>query len=113
MRDRHQREAEVTRLSIAFAAMCLILVAWTQDHAGAARLGERCGGIAGMQCDQGLWCETAAGQCRTANASGTCVRAADICYQLFQPVCGCDGKTYSNDCDRRRARTAKNHDGGC
>jgi hypothetical protein len=29
------------------------------------------------------------------------------------PVCGCAGKTYGNDCERRRAKAQKSHDGGC
>jgi hypothetical protein len=113
MRPRRRQEAHVTRLPIVFGAIGLSLLAWAGDQAGAARLGERCGGIAGIRCDQGLFCETAPGQCRTADAAGSCVKVSDICYQLFQPVCGCDGKTYSNDCTRRSARTSKNHDGSC
>jgi Kazal-type serine protease inhibitor domain len=96
-----------------FVLVASLSVLASADLAGAAKLGEACGGTAGTACDRGLWCEAAAGQCRAATASGSCVRAAEICYQLYQPVCGCNGRTYSNDCTRRRARVAKDHDGAC
>jgi hypothetical protein len=44
---------------------------------------------------------------------GTCVRAPDVCAQIFLPVCGCNGKTYGNDCQRRAAKVSKAHDGAC
>lgn len=81
--------------------------------AAAAGVGQRCGGIAGIPCERGLWCEMAPGTCSVADGLGTCAKRPEVCAQVYRPVCGCDRKSYANDCDRRRSRVPKDHDGRC
>jgi hypothetical protein len=81
--------------------------------ASAVGLGQFCGGIAAFRCDRGLFCERAPGTCRFPDFGGICVRIPRICTFVYRPVCGCNGKTYSNDCIRQRARVSKLHDGPC
>lgn len=94
-------------------AIALALSLFVSAPASAAKVGEMCAGIAGIQCDKGLWCDPEPGQCRGADVAGKCVEVPQICATDNHPVCGCDDKTYSNDCERRAAKVAKKSDGEC
>jgi Kazal-type serine protease inhibitor domain len=83
------------------------------NDASAAAVGETCGGLAGVTCDRGLWCDPRRGFCSGADIQGSCVRVPEVCAMVYQPVCGCNKMTYGNDCERRRAKVAKSHDGPC
>jgi hypothetical protein len=58
-----------------------------------------CGGRGTPVCPTNQFCNfPASAMCGVADASGTCAAKPQACTEVFSPVCGCDGHTYSNGC---------------
>lgn len=95
-------------LALAMAAMMLL-----SPSGASAAPGATCGGFVGpLFCNSKEFCQSATGQC-TGLLPGTCTPVPGACPKIYKPVCGCDNKTYSNDCVRMQAKVSKLADGRC
>jgi hypothetical protein len=75
-------------------------------------IGQPCGDVVGIKCDAGLFCQFKHGTCGKLGP-GTCVKTPEVCSTVVNPVCGCNGKTYPNDCAREQAAVSNAHNGSC
>lgn len=60
-------------------------------------------------------CGSSSEYCQVASCAntGTCAARPTGCFTIFDPVCGCNGVTYSNPCEAARAGVSVRRKGRC
>jgi len=81
--------------------------------AAGAQTGQTCGGIAALKCPAGQACQFPLDKCNVADLAGVCVTVPATCPKQGPPICGCDGKTYANECELLKAGVRPAKKGAC
>ena len=108
----------IVRLCTLLVLVLLVSAAssgWAGSKAGsgASKASAMCGGIAGLRCPEGQACRYEINMCNVADLAGTCVKVKNPCPTGGAQVCGCDGKTYANECELLTAGVRQASKGAC
>ncbi len=118
-------EVQACCMAFAGAEFCTDLAPWCCIYSGGVPLGRNtscadtvcppiCGGFVGIPCeDPNTFCQYPDGTCNAADLFGVCIAVPNGCPDVWDPVCGCDGVTYGNECEAEAARMSIDHYGAC
>jgi hypothetical protein len=99
-------EARGAGVNVDFAGECPppVTDCWTNDDCRAAPTTDPSVALSGA------FCAKPAGAC---DGPGVCTARPELCLDVWLPVCGCDGRTYGNDCYAHRNGVNVAHAGEC
>jgi len=79
-----------------------------------ASAGKRCGTRGGVTCGDDEFCDYAPDlDCGATDRGGVCRPKPQACTAIYQPVCGCDKRTYASDCTANGAGVSVLREGLC
>ena len=119
-RQQHFRgRAKFVKLSYCLSLLlCLMSFCGCGDDRDSDRdltaLGESCFNDHPQACRRNTFCKLPQGECAMNSIrSGACSEIPEACFELYSPVCGCDGRTHANECFADQAAVSLLHTGGC
>lgn len=71
-----------------------------------------CGGGGEFACPSGMFCKFPE-ECGGVDEKGVCNAVPDNCETVENLVCGCNSKTYSNECMANAAKVSIDYTGAC